>query len=101
VGAGLAVSVDQATGHSQISLTAAGATVAVPVALLLLCLGCLHARGETTRWRGLWLAVTAGVLAAPFTGQCVLAVGLLLAGLVAYEIVASSRARGIEALAQD
>ncbi len=46
VGAGLAVSVDHAAHHADISALVAGAAVAVPVAVFLSCLWVLHARGE-------------------------------------------------------
>lgn len=54
VGAGLAVSVDHATHHTEISDVAAGAAVAVPVAVYLLCLWFLHARSERSVAHGSW-----------------------------------------------
>ena len=46
VGAGLAVGVDHATHHAKIGDVAAGAAVAIPVAVYLLCLWVLHDRPE-------------------------------------------------------
>ena len=46
VGAGLAVNVDYATHHAKIGAAAAGAAVAIPVAIYLLCLWFLHDRPE-------------------------------------------------------
>ena len=46
VGAGLAVNVDQATHHAKIGAVGAGAAVAIPVAIFLICLWVLHDRPE-------------------------------------------------------
>ena len=51
VGAGLAVSVDQATHHTKVSAVAAGEAVAIPVAVFLLCLWFLHDRPEYRQTR--------------------------------------------------
>src|SRR5215208_2834264 len=51
VGAGLAVGVDQVTHHAEISAGAAGAAVAIPVAVYLLCLLALHGRPEDASTR--------------------------------------------------
>ena len=92
VGAGLAVSVDHVTHGSVISDAAAGATVAVPVAVFLACLWFLHTRSERTMGaRVVAPLVVAGVLLTPFTGQAVLGTGLLMAGLVAFKAVQAAR----------
>jgi low temperature requirement protein LtrA len=88
VGAGLAVSVDQATQHGRVSEVAAGAAVALPVALFLASLWVLHGRGEkTVRARVAAPLVIGAVLLAPFTGQAVLVIGLLMAALTAFKVV--------------
>jgi low temperature requirement protein LtrA len=94
VGAGLAVAVDQATDRTSVSPVAAGAAVAVPVAVYLGCLYLLYGRGErsiTARIVGPLIVVL--VLFTPFTGQPVLLTGLLMAGLSAFKIVRSARSR--------
>ena len=92
VGAGLAVSVDHATDRAAISDVAAGAAVAVPVALYLACLWFLHARSErSVATRVVAPLVVAGVLLTPFTGQAVLSTGLLMAGLTAFKVVQAGR----------
>jgi low temperature requirement protein LtrA len=91
VGAGLAVSVDQATHHAKVSAIGAGAAVAIPVAVYLLCLWFLHDRPEyrQTRWFG---PITAGlVLLTPFTGYAVPLVGVILTALVAVKLVLRER----------
>lgn len=86
VGAGLAVGVDRAVGRTGIGATAAGAAVAVPVAVFLLCLWFLHARPHDPRLaRAMGPAVALAVLLTPFTGRAVPATGLLLAGLCAFK----------------
>ncbi|HEY6548653.1 MAG TPA: low temperature requirement protein A [Vicinamibacteria bacterium] len=98
VGAGLAVCLDHATHHAPISARAAGAAVAVPVAVFLACLWFLHGRAEpSVSSRVLAPLVVAAVLLTPFTGQAVLGSGLLMAGLVAFKIV---EARGQPGLVQ-
>jgi low temperature requirement protein LtrA len=94
VGAGLAVSVDQATGHSEIGAFGAGAAVALPVALYVTSVWALHERhqedGEALSW--ISLAVAALVLLSPVTGHAVFVTGLLLATLVATRLVRRHRA---------
>jgi low temperature requirement protein LtrA len=89
VGAGIAVSVDQATGHAAIGARAAGAAVAIPVALFLICLWVLHYHPAPWQGRHVVLkpAVAALVLLTPFSGAPVLVSGLLLAALVAITVV--------------
>jgi low temperature requirement protein LtrA len=83
VGAGLAVSVDQATHHAEIGTTAAGAAVAIPVAAFLLALWFLHDHPEYGRTRALGPIAAALVLLTPFTGHAVPLTGAILATLVA------------------
>lgn len=92
VGAGLAVAVDHATHRTPISDLAAGAAVAVPVAVYLVCLWFLHGRGDSgTATRVVAPLVVVLVLLSPFTGQAVLATGLLMAGLTAFKIAQGRR----------
>ena len=87
VGAGLAVSVDQVTHHAKVSAGGAGAAVAIPVAVFLVCLWFLHDRPEyrETRWFG---PIAAGlVLLTPFTGHAVLFTGGILASLIGIKLV--------------
>jgi low temperature requirement protein LtrA len=83
VGAGLAVSVDQATHHAEISATTAGAAVAIPVAVFLLALSFLHDRPEYGRTRVLGPIAAVLVLLTPFTGHAVPLTGAILATLIA------------------
>ena len=87
VGAGLAVSVDQATHHAKVSAVGAGFAVALPVALFVVCLWYLHDRPEyrRTRWFG---PIAAGlVLLTPFTGFAVPLTGVILASVVGIKLV--------------
>jgi low temperature requirement protein LtrA len=92
VGAGLSVAIDQATHRAEISQVAAGAAVAVPVAVYLACLWFLHVRPDDSRaTRVMAPLVAVGVLLAPFTGQPVLVTGLLMAGLTAFKVAQAAR----------
>ena len=87
VGAGLAVSVDQATHHAKVSAAGAGFAVAIPVAIFVMCLWYLHDRPEYrhTRWLG---PIAAGlVLLTPFTGFAVPLTGVILASVVGLKLV--------------
>jgi low temperature requirement protein LtrA len=95
IGAGLAVAVDQATGHAALPALGAGATVTIPVAIYLLTIWTLHLgphhAGPPRAW-AFPLATAALVLAATATGQPVLITGLLLAALVAASTFTDARA---------
>ena len=71
VGAGLAVSVDQATHHATVSAVGAGSAVAIPVAVYLLCLWFLHDRPEYRQTRSFGPIAAVLVLLTPFTGYAV------------------------------
>jgi low temperature requirement protein LtrA len=86
VGAGLAVVVDQTTHHSEISATAAGFAVTIPVVIFLLCLWVLHYRPAYRRTKWLGPMVAPFILMSSFTGQAVLSTGLMLAGIVAIKV---------------
>ncbi len=92
VGAGLAVAIDQAAGGAQLSATAAGAAVAVPVALYLGVLWALVGRaGHPVRP---WMApIAVGlILLTPVTGQAVAWTGVVLVGLIAVKLASRHRA---------
>jgi low temperature requirement protein LtrA len=96
VGAGMGVAIAADTGEAHISRFAAGAAVTVPVALYLLTVWALHVRPVK---RGL-LAVASPpvavvlVLLATFTGSAVLVAGLVMAALVAVNLVFGHRPAG-------
>jgi low temperature requirement protein LtrA len=98
VGAGLAVSVDYVTHHAKISATAAGASVAIPVAIYVVCLWFLHDRPEYAWTRALGPIAAVLVLLTPFTSQPVLLTGLVLASLIALKLIA--RRNQLRAVAQ-
>jgi low temperature requirement protein LtrA len=89
VGAGLAVAVDQATGHSEISAVAAGMAVALPCAIYVISLWVLHEhpRSEHLVDALAHLVTAALILLTPFTGQAVLLCGILMAALVTVRLV--------------
>lgn len=92
VGAGLATAIDHASHRAHVSTMAAGAGVAIPVALYLACLWILHVRSErAAASRVVIPAVVVLVLLTPFTPQPVLGTGLLMAGLTAYKVARSAR----------
>jgi low temperature requirement protein LtrA len=91
VGAGLAVAVDHATHHAKVDAVAAGASVAVPVAVYLMCLWFLHERPEYRRTRLLGPLAAILVLLTPFTARAVPLTGAILAALVAIKLVMRRR----------
>jgi low temperature requirement protein LtrA len=93
VGAGLAVSVDYATHHAKITSVAAGAAVAVPVAVFLLCLWFLHDRPGYGKTRVMGPVAAALILLTPYSGHAVLLTGTILTALVAVKLVVLRRAR--------
>ena len=92
VGAGIAVAVDQATDHTELSDARAGLTVAVPVALYILGVWLLHARRLTPPGpvRSSFPAVAGLVVVASALPRPVLAIGLILSAV-------RCRARGCRA----
>ena len=90
VGAGLAVSVDQATHHAKTGPAAAGAAVAVPVAVFLLCLWFLHDRPEYRQTRAFGPIAALLVLLTPLTGHAVLLAGMIMATLVGVKLLLRS-----------
>ncbi len=87
VGAGLVVSIEEATGHAHVGWVFAGLAVAVPLALYLLGLWLIYVRGIASRFH--WAIVPAAivlVLAAAFAPMPILVVGLITAGTVAVKV---------------
>jgi low temperature requirement protein LtrA len=89
VGAGLLVSVDQATHHTRLSDLQAGFVITVPVATYLVVVWALHAPYKK---RGVLLSVVvpltaALILASSATPAPVLVTGLLLTALVALSVL--------------
>jgi low temperature requirement protein LtrA len=84
VGAGLAVSIDAASHHAELSTGEAGLAVALPASLLVLSLWILQEHPRTTWWfdRLLHPAAAILMLLTPLTEQPVLFTGILLAALV-------------------
>jgi low temperature requirement protein LtrA len=87
VGAGLAVAVDHATHHAEIGRFGAGGAVAFPVALYLVSLWVLHRGPDHGRPNPVQLLVPGLIMLTPFTGQAVLATGVLLAALIAVKLL--------------
>jgi low temperature requirement protein LtrA len=89
VGAGLAVAVDQAAHHTKIGPTGAGAAVAIPVAVFLVCLWFLHDRPAYRQTRLLGPIAAVLVLLTPWTGHAVPLTGAILTLLVGAKLVMS------------
>jgi low temperature requirement protein LtrA len=89
-GAGLAVAVDQATHHSELTGTQAGFALTVPVALYILAVWALHFRHKAPGpMRSYACPITAIlILVSSFSAEPVLVTGLLLALLVASAVAA-------------
>ena len=88
-GAGLAVAVDQATHHSQLTDLQAGLAITVPVTIYLVAVWALHApykRPSLLRDYAVPIAALL-ILATSVTSEPVLATGVVLAALVAVSIV--------------
>ena len=87
VGAGLAVNVDYVTHHAKIGAAAAGAAVAIPVAIFLSACGSFTTGPSIERPRAFGPIAAGAVLLAPLTGYGVLLTGMILASLVAIKLV--------------
>jgi low temperature requirement protein LtrA len=92
VGAGLAVSVDHVTGRSHVTTLAAGAVIAIPVALYALSVWALHVRPSRKgpMATAVLLGTVALVLAASASSWAVLLIGLLLSVPVAVSVLTRS-----------
>ncbi|WP_199424489.1 low temperature requirement protein A [Actinotalea solisilvae] len=95
VGAGLAVAIEHATHHGEIGDVAAGASVAVPVAIFLLSTLALYARRpDAGLGRVVLPAAAVAVGLAVLTPWPVLAIGVVLLCLAALKTVARLRRGG-------
>jgi low temperature requirement protein LtrA len=92
VGAGLAVAVDQTTGHSTLTDLEAAFVLTVPAALYLVTVWVLHWRSkDPSVFRVIACPITAAaVLATSWTAEPVLLTGLALAALVVASLVVHS-----------
>ena len=90
-GAGLAVSIDQVTGHSGLSDAQAGLAATLPVAIYVVTVWILHYRHKPPGpLRTVAPPVTVALLLlASLTPEPVLVAGIVLAGLVAVNVVAT------------
>jgi low temperature requirement protein LtrA len=93
VGAGLAVTIDQAAGRSAISAVTAGLAVTIPVVLFLLTLWVLHYQPDYQRTKWLGPAAAPLILASAWTGYAVVVTGVVLAVVVAIKIALRVPAR--------
>jgi low temperature requirement protein LtrA len=84
VGAGIAVNVDVIASHAAISPRAAAWSMAVPVAIYLLCVWLLHRRpGTRDRRTVAFPAAAAAVLLAPLVPGPLTVIALVMVALVA------------------
>ena len=93
VGAGLAVAIDQATGHAEVAAQTARLAVATPVALYLVSVSALHSPSQDSgRVRTILAVCTAAlVIGVAFAGLPVLVIGILAALLVAVSVMIEAR----------
>ncbi len=91
IGSGLAVAVDWATHHAEISAATAGLAVAIPTALYLLSLWLLQENPRAERWyeKAAFPICAVLVLLTPLTDQAVLLTGLLMAALLVVKLITS------------
>jgi len=89
VGAGLAVAVDQATHHSELSNFQAGLALTLPATAYLVTVWALHVRYKRSSWLRNYAVPIAAVLilASSVTPQPALITGALLAALVIVSIL--------------
>jgi low temperature requirement protein LtrA len=99
VGAGLAVAVDQATHHAELSSVAAGFAVAVPVTVFIASLWLLHDRPEHRESRPAGALTVFLILLSPLTGQGVLLTGVIFAAFVGVKLILRRRAERQQAAA--
>ena len=95
VGAGIAVAIDQATGHGTIGSVAAGAAIAVPAAVYIMTGWALDDVPGEPRSEDKFAAPIASllILMTPLSGQAIPLIGLIFAVLVATKLVAQQRSR--------
>ncbi len=93
VGAGLALVIEHATGHTDIGRAAAALFVGVPVAVYLLSLWAMYVRSDDPPLRRFGTPLTAAVaIAGSFTPAPVLVVGVAIAALVVAKTAGRLRA---------
>ena len=80
------MNVDYATHHAEITAAAAGAAVAIPVAIFILCLWFLHDRPSYRQSRWFGPAAAVAILATRLSGNAVLLTGLILASVIAIKL---------------
>jgi low temperature requirement protein LtrA len=87
VGAGLVVAIEEASGHGHLGWLAVGTAVGAPLVVYLLSLWALYVRVLRDRFHQLVVPVAiALIIGAIFTPVPVLAIGLVLAGVVAVKV---------------
>ncbi|HSJ50497.1 MAG TPA: low temperature requirement protein A [Actinomycetota bacterium] len=92
VGSALALAIDDASNHMELGSAGVGLATAVPVSLFLFSIWGLHVHAADPPLRKYGAPVAAILsLAAAFTGQAVLLVGLILVGYVALKAGARIR----------
>ena len=92
VGAGIAVAVDQATGHLDIGTQLAAACVTVPVSLYIVTVYWLHLRPQADAQGRTWTLLGVPLLlACTWAPQPVLLAGLCAAGMVAANVLLDAR----------
>ena len=84
------MTVDEAAHHAPVTSVAAGAAVAIPVAVYLLSLWVLHDRPEYRQTRAFGPVAAGLVLLTPLTGFAVPLTGAILASLVAIKLAMRS-----------
>jgi low temperature requirement protein LtrA len=102
IGAGLTVATETVTHPAELSRLVASCAIAVPVAVFLIASGTLHARldlgqavSSATVAVATVLVLAAGLLVSVLTlPGSVVAIGLVVAGLVALEVVTANRRAG-------
>ncbi len=88
VGAGLVVAIEVASGGAELAQVVVGASIGVPLAIFLMSLWFLYLRAMDDWLHRLAVPVTAAlVLVATLTPSPVLAIGLVMAGLVAVKVI--------------
>ena len=89
VGAGLAVALDQATGHAEIAAQTARLAVATPVALYLVSVSALHSAAQESGRVPTILAISTAalVIGVAFAGLPVIVIGVLTALLVGVTVM--------------
>jgi low temperature requirement protein LtrA len=92
VGAAVAVDVDRATGHAELTTRGTSLMVAVPVALYLLSVWALHLAPDQRPWKRVAHPIaSAAILLIAFTGAPIVWTGLVLVALVASSVWVTAR----------